>query len=358
LAVAKDVAVAVEDVVDDLEQHPELVRKVAPRLLVGVRQLGDPERAGDRCVEEAAGLQAVDLLERVAELLRVCVLAADHPERRLDELPRDERRRIGQRQSDRLGKERIPGENRGRLVVLRPRARPPASELVVVERGQVVVDEREVVDELDRGTGRQELLGLAAQCLAGRETEDRPDPLAAAGERIADRRGELAELGSQCELVEIALDHGGQLTRARHPASFFALVSSASTSFAISASSERISIARSGSCVDSSSCRVRSRRSSSTSARCRLSSALIYIFSKRSTPRCFHRPGSTAVPRLSARPLTRHPQAMPQATSCSRAIRPRIPFTSRPASSVAYRLARVTASSIATSSGTLPSSSS
>src|SRR5207237_6705232 len=36
----------------------------------------------------------------------------------------------------------------------------------------------------------------------------------------------------------------------------------------------------------------------------------------------------------------------------SRAIRPRIPFTSRPASSVAYLFASVTASSIATSAGT------
>src|SRR6266508_2129111 len=42
----------------------------------------------------------------------------------------------------------------------------------------------------------------------------------------------------------------------------------------------------------------------------------------------------------------------------SRTIRPRMPFTSRAASSVAYRLASVTASSIATSSGTSSPSSS
>ena len=63
----------------------------------------------------------------------------------------------------------------------------------------------------------------------------------------------LGMIGGQRELVEVALDQGGQLLWARHPASFFARASSTSTSFAISASSERISIARSGSCVDSSS---------------------------------------------------------------------------------------------------------
>jgi hypothetical protein len=37
--VAENVAVAVEDVVDDLEEHSELVGEIAPGLLVGLRQL-------------------------------------------------------------------------------------------------------------------------------------------------------------------------------------------------------------------------------------------------------------------------------------------------------------------------------
>src|SRR5207248_1503129 len=87
-------------------------------------------------VEQAAGLQAVDLLERVAKLLRVGMLAADHPERRLDELARDERRRIGERQPERLGEARVAGEDGGRLVELSPGARPPATELVAVDQGR------------------------------------------------------------------------------------------------------------------------------------------------------------------------------------------------------------------------------
>src|SRR6266516_377624 len=139
-----------------------------------------------------------------------------------------------------------------------PRGRPSTwaqfdEATAVLERGKVVVDEREIVDEFDRGAGREELLGLAPQRLPGCKAEHRPDPLAAACKCVANRPGELAEFRRQRQLVEVALDQGCQLLRARHPASFFARASSTSTSFAISASSERISIARSGSCVDSSS---------------------------------------------------------------------------------------------------------
>ncbi len=92
-AVHDDVAVAVEDVVDDLEEQPELVGERAPRCLLRLRHLRDPEREPDRRLEQAAGLQLVQrhLVGRRAR--DVEVLAADHPERRLRELARDVRRR-------------------------------------------------------------------------------------------------------------------------------------------------------------------------------------------------------------------------------------------------------------------------
>ena len=136
-----------------MEEHAQLVRELAPWLLGVLRELGDPERGRDRGIEQAAGLQAVDLLEVVAELLRVGVLAADHPERRLDELARYERTRIGERQPEGLGEERVACEDGGRLVELGPCARTSPPKLVVVQRGQVVMDEREVVDQLDRDGG-------------------------------------------------------------------------------------------------------------------------------------------------------------------------------------------------------------
>src|SRR5919201_1927781 len=89
--------------------------------------------------------------------------------------------------------------------------------------------EREVVNELDSRRSRQELVRVAARRLAGREAEHRPDPLASAGERVAHRLPELAELGGESELVEVLLDQSGEIGRRRHDASF-ARVSSASTS--------------------------------------------------------------------------------------------------------------------------------
>src|SRR5204863_3524041 len=108
-----------------------------------------------------------------------------------------------------------------------------------IERGKVIVDEREVVDELDRRARGKQLLRLAAERLPGRERQHRPDPLAPAGERVAHWLGEPAELRRQRELVEVGLDQLDELGRALHPpASCLARASSASTSRAISASSE------------------------------------------------------------------------------------------------------------------------
>ncbi len=77
------------------------------------------------------------------------VLAADHPERRLRELPAHVRRRVREREPERLGEQRVAGEQRDTLSVGDVRARAAAALVVVVHRGQVVVDERERVDELE-----------------------------------------------------------------------------------------------------------------------------------------------------------------------------------------------------------------
>ena len=56
----------------------------------------------------------------------------------------------------------------------------PRRSVVVVHRRQVVVDEREVVDELDRRRRRQHLLRVGAGRLADRERDHGPHALAAA----------------------------------------------------------------------------------------------------------------------------------------------------------------------------------
>ena len=138
------------------KSSPSSTREGPPRWMLGLRQAGSPEPAHDRGREERSCLQAVQDGEIVAAV-EIELLAADHRERRRDELARHCRRVVGQREPDPLHHERVAGQNCGRLPVRSPDARPAAPLGVVVERRQVVVDEREGVHELDRRRSRQQL---------------------------------------------------------------------------------------------------------------------------------------------------------------------------------------------------------
>ena len=251
-------------------------------------------------------------LEVGVRLHRVEVLAADHPERRLGELPRD-LRPTGR--STRAGRpRRAARRRRARRWPRRsgPRRSAAAALRVVVEGGQVVVDEREVVHELERERGRHHLLRRGAEGLADGERDHRPDPLPAhLDERVARRVALAVQVRPQLELLERVLDHRLQLVSAVHRAP-----------------------AAPG----------RSRRSA-PSRRRRTSEQLDGVLERRARLQLLAQdvqPGDLVL----------------QVHAASRAIRPRMPFTSRPASSDAYFFASVTASSIATSSGTVPSCSS
>ena len=209
---------------------------------------------------EPVGVQAA--VDRDVE-----VLAADHPERRLRELARDVGRRVAKREAERLRQERVPGEDRDVLAEADVRARLAAAEVVVVEGGQVVVDEAERVDELERAPGGKQLGRVEAERLAGREAEHRPDALAAAEERVAQRLLERPELVGERKPGEELL---GRARAARQPgasASLRARSTSAWTSLARSESSWRICTARSGSSALSSSARAASTFSSSSWSR-------------------------------------------------------------------------------------------
>ena len=195
LADVEHVAVAVEDVVDDLEEQAELGGELAPRLLLGARHLGRRERAADRRREERAGLQPVQLV-RVAPSPRtsshwppiIASVAVDELAR--DRARADTRARAGTPRRAARRRREPPSPRR---TAPTPTARRGAR--VVVERRQVVVDERERVHELDRGGGGQQALDARADRIAGGEAEHRPHPLAA--ERMAHRLGERPELGRQ-----------------------------------------------------------------------------------------------------------------------------------------------------------------
>src|SRR6478672_1628213 len=119
-AVLAHVAVRVEDVVHDLEQEPELLCERAPWRLLLLRQLRRPERHRDRRVEEAPRLQPVYGSKVVAVDHRVEVLAADHPERRLGELPRDGRGLVARREPHGLREQRVARKHADALAELLP----------------------------------------------------------------------------------------------------------------------------------------------------------------------------------------------------------------------------------------------
>ena len=100
-----------------LEERPELGCERAPGRVLGRRHIGRPEPAHHRGREEGAGLQAVQLREVVRCPRGRAAGRRSSPSVALDELARDRRRRVGEREPERLGEERVAGEDRRRLAV-------------------------------------------------------------------------------------------------------------------------------------------------------------------------------------------------------------------------------------------------
>jgi hypothetical protein len=123
-------------------------------------------------------------------------LPADHAgrparPRQLDDEVADERRVgvLGQH-PERHRRHRVAGQDGHRLAERLVAGRAAAAEVVVVHRRQVVVDEAERVNELDRGgrrDGRLVRRRVAAAGPAGLEDEARAEPLAAGQQAVVDR---------------------------------------------------------------------------------------------------------------------------------------------------------------------------
>ncbi len=133
-------AVVVEEVVDELEEETEVGGETAPRL-EPVVQACDRQAAADRRLEEPPGLEPVQLDPVGQSAVDVQVLAADHPERRLEDLLAEIGSRVPIGQLERLGQERVAGEDRLRLAEANVNRRAPSALGIVVQRRQVVVDE-------------------------------------------------------------------------------------------------------------------------------------------------------------------------------------------------------------------------
>ena len=201
-----------------------------------------------RDTNQRPGLMDVDVLqlhqiERGALGLQIHRLTADHAARptgagerrhhshaRLGAQPR----RLGQGlEGQRL--ERVAGQDRRRLVEGAMTGRTPATQVVVVHRRQIVVDQRIGVDHLD-GAGRAvEQGGLESERLAGGIGEQRTDTLAAGQHRVAHGlvqarrlhahgRQDLVERGldarttARAEVIQGVISHGRRMALARRPA--------------------------------------------------------------------------------------------------------------------------------------------
>ena len=84
----------------------------------------------------------------------------------------------------------VAGQNGRGLVERLVAGGPPATQIVVVHRRQIVVDQRIGVDHLDRAGGRHGRLDRPAAGLGGQQHQHRPQPLARGQQAIAHRLAE------------------------------------------------------------------------------------------------------------------------------------------------------------------------
>ena len=111
--------------------------------------------------------------------------------------------------------QRVAGENRRRFVEGAVGRWAPAPQVVVVHRRQIVVDQRIGVNAFDRDACAPRTLVGASKRPRRLDSEEGPEPLAAAERRIAHRRDEargtrrLAGPGLDAkQIFELALDCG------------------------------------------------------------------------------------------------------------------------------------------------------
>ncbi len=149
------------------------------------------------------------------------------------ELPRDERRigavGLAREQRERLRLQAVARQDRDAVAVDDVQRRPSAAERVVVHGGQVVVDERVGVDELDgaRRRKRAASTGVPARLTASAAAsgQERPQPLAAGEDAVAHRLADERRTGRRLRqpALERIVDPGprpidelGQRLVARH----------------------------------------------------------------------------------------------------------------------------------------------
>ena len=216
-AVGGSVQNVVSDLIGDAEVFAELVQGGGVRGVVGGGQRAEVQRGAN----ERAGFAAVNGLqlrqgEGFAGRGHVAHLPANHPRptggvgKGLDlRQPGRGRKRTVRQQRESKGVQRIPGEDGGGLIKSAVRAGTTTTQVVIVHRRQVVVNERVGVDGLNRAGGGINTIRRHAEIVCRCIKQRRAQPLAATkgcithgvGKTLARRRQDTAQGGFNARLI-------------------------------------------------------------------------------------------------------------------------------------------------------------
>ena len=93
-------------------------------------------------------------------------------------------------QADRLCEQGVARQDRGVLTERAVASRATATQIVIIHRRQVVMDQRVGVDQLQGGGGRQQLVRVVAESFACRQTQHRANAFPTGQQRVAHRLDE------------------------------------------------------------------------------------------------------------------------------------------------------------------------
>ena len=204
----------VDDVVEQLKGHADSTAERDERHdLVGrglsrerAELAGRLEQAGR--LQLAAQQVALDRNGRVPGVLALQQLALGERRRRARQRLHRRQRAGGGELGERAREEQVAGRDRKLPPAPRPDRRHAAAQARAVEH--VVVDERRAVDQLDRGGGGDQLAAAGRARATGEQDEQRAQPLAAGGDRVAGVLGEHRAV-PRGERHQAPLDLGEQL---------------------------------------------------------------------------------------------------------------------------------------------------
>ena len=102
----------------------------------------------------------------------------------------------------------VAGEDRGRFAKFLVARRQAATQVVIIHRGQIVVDERVCVNHLDGGGRGGRLSIFATRCSRRHEHEDRPQSFTGREQTVAHRfdKGSRGGFFGSKQIAQICLD--------------------------------------------------------------------------------------------------------------------------------------------------------